>query len=280
MLRTSLRPYLVMGSLIALLLAATAAAGLMVNQFYAPFLSGASMTAALFVQDLISLLAALLLVAAMIGTVRGSRRAFVVWNGVLVYTIYYYSFYIFDNVYNVFYPLYLTLMPLALYSLIGLLSRVDLKAFAAGVDQKMPVRSLAAILGLALLFVPLWGSMIAHDIQAQQPRPTALVFVLDLCFLLPALAVAAVQLWQRQPFGYLLGGILLFKAAISGVLLTLSTLWSLQLGVSPATGELGMYIFLAVAGTGGVIFYMRHLHDSPMFTTATQESKVQQRSYA
>ena len=261
MLHKSLRPYTIMGGLIALLLAITAGAGLFAKEFYSPFITRPGLVVALYVQDAVSLLAAPLLVAAMWGTRRGSRRALVVWGGVLVYTVYYYAFYVFGNVYNVAYPLYLALMGLGVYSLIGLLAGVNLPVFAAGVAGKLPVRALAVILLVALLFVPLWGSMIVQDIRAQQPRDTALVFVLDLCFLLPALAIGAVQLWQRRPFGYLLSGILLIKAAASGILLTVSTLWAVQLGVMPLPlEELGMYLFLTVAGSAGVVLYMRCLH--------------------
>jgi hypothetical protein len=262
MLHKSLRPYLLMGSLIAVLLAITAGAGIFVKNLYDPFITEPILVAALFVQDVISLLAAPILVAAMIWTLRGSRRAFVVWCGVLVYAVYYYAFYVFGYAYNMLYPLYLALIGLGTYSLIGLLAGVNLPLFAAGVDAKMPVRALALILLVALLFVPLWGSMIAQDIQAQQPRVTALVFVLDLCFLLPAIAIAAVQLWQRRAFGYLLSGILLIKAAVSGILLVVSTIWATQLGMPLPVEELGMYLFLTIAGSAGVLFYMRHLHGS------------------
>jgi hypothetical protein len=271
MLHKSLRPYTIMGSLIAPLLVITAGAGVFIKDLYAPFVSTPGFVAALWVQDLVSLLAAPVLVAAMVWTRRGSRRAFIVWCGVLVYTIYYYAFYVFGYTYTVFYPLYLALMGLGVYSLIGLLVGINLAAFAAGVDAKMPVRTLAIILLVALLFVPLWGSILAHDIQVQQPRVTALVFVLDLCFLLPAITIAAVQLWQRRPFGYLLSGMLLIKAAVSGILLAVSTIWAAQLGMPLAVEELGMYLFLTIAGSAGVFFYMRHLHDAAAdaATTAT-----------
>jgi hypothetical protein len=272
MLHKSLRPYTIMGSLIAPLLVITAGAGVFIKDLYAPFVSTPGFVAALWVQDLVSLLAAPVLVAAMVWTRRGSRRALVVWCGVLVYTIYYYAFYVFGYTYTVFYPLYLALMGLGVYSLIGLLVGIDLAAFGAGVDAKMPVRTLAIILLVALLFVPLWGSILAHDIQVQQPRVTALVFVLDLCFLLPAITIAAVQLWQRRPFGYLLSGMLLIKAAVSGILLAVSTIWAAQLGMPLAVEELGMYLFLTIAGSAGVFFYMRHLHDvaADAVTTATK----------
>jgi hypothetical protein len=262
MLHKSLSPYLLMGSLIAVLLAVTAGAGILVKNIYDPFISEPTLVATLFVQDAVSLLAAPVLVAAMVWSLRGSRRAFVVWCGVLVYAAYYYAFYVFGYVYTIFYPLYLAIVGLGTYSLIGLLAGANLPLFAAGVDAKMPVRALALILLVALLFVPLWGSMIAQDIQAQQPRVTALVFVLDLCFLLPAVAIAAVQLWQRRAFGYLLSGILLIKAAVSGILLAASTIWATQLGMPLPVEELGLYLFLTIAGWAGVIFYMRHLHGS------------------
>ncbi len=269
MLRTSLRPYTIMGSLIVLLLAGTAGTGLLVKNFYAPFIIAPGFVAALWVQDLVSLLAAPVLAAAMVWTRRGSRRAFVVWCGILVYAIYYYAFYVFGFTYTVLYPLYLALMGLGVYSLIGLLAGADLDAFGAGVDAKLPVRTLAVILLIALLFIPLWGSILAQDIKAQQPRVTALVFVLDLCFLLPAIAIAAVQMWQRRPFGFLLSGILLIKAAVSGILLAVSTVWAAQLGMPLAVEELGMYLFLTIAGSGGLFVYMRHLHDSAAYVPTT-----------
>ena len=83
--------------------------------------------ATLWVQDLISLLAAPVLLAAMIWTQRGSRRAFVVWCAVLVYTIDHDAFDVFGFTYTVLYPLYLALMGLSVYSLIGLLAGVDLR---------------------------------------------------------------------------------------------------------------------------------------------------------
>ena len=260
MFHNSLRPYTIMGGLIALLLTITAAAGVLIQDFYSPFITQPGLVAALYVQDVVSLLAAPVLLAAMFWTLRGSRRALVIWGGVLVYAIYYYALYVFGNVYNIAYPLYLALMGLGVYSLIGLLAGVNLSAFAMGVDSKMPVRPLSAILLVALLFVPLWGIMLFADLQTQQPRATALVFVLDLCFLLPAIAIAAGQLWNRRPFGYLLSGILLIKAAVSGILLAVATMWAAQLGMPLILEEFGMYLFLTIAGSAGVYFYMRHLH--------------------
>ncbi|HYN88425.1 MAG TPA: hypothetical protein VER55_07835, partial [Ardenticatenaceae bacterium] len=112
MLRTSLRPYYLMGSLIAGLLAITAAGGMFGAGIYSPFLSE-TIVAFQFFQDLVSLIFAPVLLVAMLLTARGSARAFVVWTGLLVYVLYYYAFYVFDFVYTVYYPLYLALIGLS-----------------------------------------------------------------------------------------------------------------------------------------------------------------------
>ncbi|MCC6453325.1 MAG: hypothetical protein IT328_00130 [Caldilineaceae bacterium] len=261
MIRGSLRPYYVMGSLIVVLLVVTAGAGVLHNDMYRPFL-GESIVAFQFFQDLVSLAFAPLLAAAMYWTSHGSRRGFVLWTGVLVFVAYYYSFYGFDFVYTLYFPLYLALMGLSIYSLIGLLTNVDAEVFRAGVAERMPVRLVAGVLGMTALFVPIWLSMIVQGIRTQQPQATDLALVLDLPYLIPACVFAAVQIWQRRSIGYLLGGPLLFKAAISGVLLTGGEMLKMQRGLPPALDQLAMYLFLAVVGLTGLVLYLRHLDAS------------------
>ena len=262
MIRTSLRPYYLMGILIAALLAVTAAGGLFIEGLYRPFLS-TPLVAFQFFQDLVSLIVAPLLMAAMYLTSRGSLRALVIWAGLLIYVAYYYAFYAFGFVYTSFYPLYLALVGLATASLIGMLSGVDQEAFRTYAGDRMPVRFIAVVLGTALLFVPIWSSMMVQRIAAQQGGETDLVFVLDLCFLIPTTVFAAVQIWRRRSVGYLLSGVLLIKVTISGILLTGGELLKMQLGLAPAIDQLAMYIFLGVAGMLGLVFYMRNLHDQP-----------------
>ncbi len=70
MFHGSLRPHYVMGALIAALLAITGAAGLLNPSMYLPFIAS-SLVAGMPVQDLMSLLAAPLLIAAMVYAGRG-----------------------------------------------------------------------------------------------------------------------------------------------------------------------------------------------------------------
>lgn len=260
MIRNSLRPYLVMSSLIALALAITSVLGLLNPAIYRPFM-GEALWVGMPVQDTVSLLVACGLVAALVYARRGSIRALVIWAGLLVYAAYYYAFLCFDPVYTVVYPLYLAIMGLAVYALVGLLGSVDCALFAAQVDARMPVRWIAAVLGMGLLFIPIWGSKIATGIAAQQPDEAYLVFTIDLAFMIPAMTVAAVQVWRRQPLGYLFSGVLLVKASLSGILLTSGSLRQMALGVAVPWPELAMYLVLAVPGLVGLAFYLRYLHE-------------------
>ncbi|MBI1298981.1 hypothetical protein GC175_28965 [bacterium] len=259
MLRASLKLHYVLGSLVALLLAATAGAGLIVEDIYRPFLSE-SIVAFQFFQDFVSLMAAPALVVAMLFAARGSRSALAIWAGLLLYAGYYYVFYVFDFVYTVFYPLYLALMGMAFFSLVGLINAIDADRFAARVKATMPVRMIAVVLGITVLFVPIWLMGIAQAITTQQAGDTDLVFVLDLAFLIPVCVYTAIQVWRRRPIGFVFAGPLLLKAALSGVLLTGGTLLlSLQFGQPIPWDQMSLYIFLAVVGGVALAAYLHNL---------------------
>ncbi|HEX8682133.1 MAG TPA: hypothetical protein VF707_07465 [Ardenticatenaceae bacterium] len=262
MMHTSLRSHYLMGTVVVAFLAITASGGLFVEGLYRPFVQSDALLAGLPVQDFVSLLTAPLLLAAMVFTARGSRRAFVAWVGLLVYVAYYYAFYVFGFMYTAFYPLYLALVALSTFSFVGLLAGADAEAFREHASERMPVRFIGAVLATPVLLVPLWVSMIFKGIAAQQAGEIDLVFVLDLGFLIPAVLFTGVQIWRRRAVGYLLGGVLLVKSAISGVLLTAGSLWGLYLGF-PAGADIVMYLFLAVAGSWALVLYMRNLQDEP-----------------
>lgn len=272
MLRSSLKLHYVLGSLVALLLTVTAAVGLLAEDIYRPFLNE-TIVEFQFFQDFVSLLAAPALVVAMLFAARGSRRALAVWAGLLLYAGYYYVFYVFDFVYNFAYPLYVALMGMAFFSLVGLVHAVDADAFAAGVKASMPVRLIALVLGMTVLFVPIWLIGIMQGIATQQAGDTDLVFVLDLAFLIPACVYAAVQVWRRRPIGYLFAGPLLVKAALSGVLLAGGmAVVSLQRSQPLAWDQMSLYIFLAVAGTAALTGYLRNLQaDEVEYSTVRSE---------
>lgn len=258
MIKGSLRPYTILGGMIAIFLLVTAGAGVANNNMYTPFLSE-SIVVFQFFQDLVSLVLAFVLVAAMMMAHRGTWRAFVIWLGILVYAVYYYAFYVFDFVYTPYYPLYLAVVGLSAFSLMGMLGTAEVERLMPLIHERMPVRLISFVLGMTLLFVPIWAVGLYQGIRTQTPGNTDLVFVFDLAFLIPACLLAAVQIWRRKPIGYLLCGPLLFKSTLSGVLLTGGEMLKMQRGLPPALDQLSMYLFLAVVGMVGLILYLRNI---------------------
>jgi hypothetical protein len=254
----SLRPYYVLGTLIAVLLAAAAGTGLVLPDLYKGYLTPGLVTFQ-FIQDSVTLVVALAMIPAMIATRRGSLRGLVLWIGLLVFVPYYYAFFAFGLTYNFCYPLYVALVGLGAWALAGLLTGVDLPAYPRHIAPRMPVRFIAIVLGMPLLLAPLWIAIMAQSVARRQIEPTALVLPLDLCFLIPACAYAAFQVWRRRPIGYLLSGVLLVKATISGILLGLGELQKLLLGQGMAVEQFAMWLFLAVAGLIALVLYQRHL---------------------
>jgi hypothetical protein len=255
----SLRPYYLMGILIVGSLALAAGMGLLRPAIYEGYLSE-GLIAFQFLQDALTLLLAIALIPLMYLTARGSLRAFVVWGGILVFVPYYYAFFAFGLLYNALYPVYLALVGLGTFSLIGLLIGVDLPAFAQRAKNNMPVHLIAVVLAMPLLLVPLWVAMMLQGIRTQQVQETALVIVMDLCFLIPACAYSAAQIWRRRPVGYLLAGPLLCKAVLSGVLLGAGELQKQLSGQPMALEQFAMWVFLTFAGSIALGFYLRNLH--------------------
>jgi hypothetical protein len=68
------------------------------------------------------------------------------------------------------------------------------------------------------LFVVLWGGLVASALAAGDMLSPVqhLVVAIDVAVLLPILGYAGVQLLRRAPSGYLLAGILIVKAGLTG----------------------------------------------------------------
>ena len=151
---------------------------------------------------------------------RGSLRAFLLWTGVVGFTVYNYIVYCFSIPFGPLFLLWTAVLGLALFALIGALGSADHQRIRADYHDGTGLRVAAwALLSLAVLFAILW---LSEDIPAllagRQPAsvralgvPTNAVHVLDLGFFLPAAAATGVMLLRRRTMGYVLApGMLAF----------------------------------------------------------------------
>jgi hypothetical protein len=217
--------------------------------------------------DMVTLLVAVpLMILSMVFAKRGSDRWLLVWMGMLLYTLYNYSFYLFGAIFNKFFLVYASLVALSIYTLILSLSHLDVKSIAARFNAKTPVKAVSLYLvavTLPLLYVEV-SQCINFLISEKQPEAPPLIFALDFIFVIPATVLAAVHIWNRHPWGYILAVLMLVKGFVYGLVLSIGT------GILAYASVFGkmdslmpFYIVVAIGGLAGCWLLLRNLNDHP-----------------
>lgn len=162
-------------------------------------------------QDLVNLvLVGPLLLALAVRAYRGSLRSWLCWLGCLSFTVYNYAIYAFSIHFGALFLVWIGVLGLSLFALIGGLTALDpsaLKARFAARPVRLPGWFLIVV---AVLFALLWLSEIVPDLLAGRPStsatvwdvPTNPVHVLDLAFFLPAACLSGVLLLRHHWLGY------------------------------------------------------------------------------
>jgi hypothetical protein len=199
---------------------------------------------------------------------RGSVRAYVCWLGCLAFTAYSYAIYAFALHFGPLFPLWVAVLGLSSYALVGGLTTMDTDV----VKQRFACRRLSltgwALIGFAGLFALVWLREIVPDLLAGRPStsavalhlPTNPVHVLDLALVLPAVVTSGVLLLRRSALGY---------ATAPGLLVFLA-LTCLPVLATPAvqlardqTPDWGVVVPLAVVLVAAVAVLRRTLRVSP-----------------
>ena len=215
---TRMRAGLVLSVVSLVLMIAATIAGLLVDGLYRDPMSTTSLLRA---YDLVTLaVVAPGLAIGVVGARRGSTRAILMWLGMLAATVYTYAYYLFEAALNDAFLLHVAVFSAALFALILGLAAVEVDTIAAQFGPKTPRRLISGF--LMLLAASLGGLWLFASVQFavtdRVPAGSALVetdslvklgMALDLSLLVPGYALAAVLLWRRNVWGYVLGAILL-----------------------------------------------------------------------
>ena len=208
-------------------------------------------------QDLANLVIAspaLLILAAL--ALRGSLRAYLLWLGVLTFTVYNYVIYTFSIPFGPLFLPWVAVLGMCLFALMGGVATVDHYQVARHFASRRAVVAVAwSLIVIALLFCLLWLSedvpaLIAGGIP-QSVRdmavPTNPVHVLDLAFFLPAVVFTGVQLLRRRPFAFTVAPAFLVFLILTGVPILLTPV------VQAARGEAAAWSIFVPIGTLTVI---------------------------
>ena len=225
-------------SAVALLgMVAASLMGLLVDGLYG---RPASTAAMLRGYDLVTLVVAgPLLAVSAVGVLRGSRKGLLVWLGMLAYNVYDYALYLFGTEFNDAFLLHVVTITSSAVALGIGLTTLDAAALRTSYRSRTPVRAVSVVLGLlALGLGAMWvvvslqnavtGDIPGGSALVETPRMVKLGIALDLTLLVPAYGVAAVLLWRRAAWGYVMAAVLL----VSGLLHQIGYLVAMPMQVS------------------------------------------------
>jgi hypothetical protein len=141
----------------------------------------------------------------------GSLRAYLLWLGVLTFTLYNYVIYSFSVPFGPLFLLWVAVLGLSFYALIGGVTALDRKVVESSFSNRRAVQVVAwFLIVVAILFGLLW---LSEDVPAlmsgRTPQsvadmgvPTNPVHILDLAFFLPAVIATGIGLLKRKSLAY------------------------------------------------------------------------------
>jgi len=147
---------------------------------------------------------------------RGRLLGLLFWPGALFYTSYNYIAYVFCMPVNLMFVLYLTLLPLSVYTMVGLVASIDGKAVQQRLAGVVPERFAGgALVGLGILVILLIAGLVAGALakQTEVPETELAVRIAD-AMIAPAWIVGGILLWRHKALGYVSGVGLLFQGSM------------------------------------------------------------------
>lgn len=214
--------------------------------------------------DAVTLIIAIpLLIGSVVFVSKGSKRAKLIWIGMLNYMLYNYGFYLFGAAFNWFFFLYVLLFALSIWALIIVLLSLDVDDLATCFTTKTPVKLIAgfmAFVGVTLTTVYFlqWLDFVRSGktplLLEMTGHPTNLVFALDLSLVVPVLLVGAFLLSQSRPWGYVLAAMVNIKGSIYMLALSAATLSAFQAGTVSSIAEISLW--LSIGGGLGIASFV------------------------
>jgi hypothetical protein len=168
-----------------------------------------------------------LLVISTVLALRGSLRGRLLMTGTLGFFLYTYMSMSFATAFNQLFLVYIALYSLSLFAFILAMMSFDLAALPAQFSERLPRRSIAALLiaaGIFLFVAWVGGRILPTLLQGAVPAlenlTTMVIQVMDLGLILPLAVLSGILLLRRKPWGYLLASVSVMKMLTMGFAVT------------------------------------------------------------
>jgi hypothetical protein len=202
---------------------------------------------------------------------RGSLRAYLLWLGVLTFTVYNYVMYTFSIPFGPLFLLWVAVLGLSLYALIGGVAALDHEAVAPSFTSRGGIKVTAWFLIVtAVLFGLLW---LSEDVPAllsgsrpasvvDMALPTNPVHILDLGFFLPAVIATGVMLLKKKPLAFTVAPAFILFLVLTGIPILLTPVVQAARAETPAWGVVVPIGILTVVLLGLLAWLITTVHPS------------------
>lgn len=224
-----------------------------------------------YAQDIANLaLASPAMIILAVLALRGSTRAYLLWLGVLTFTVYNYVIYTFSIPFGPLFLVWVAVLGGCLYALIGGVAAADHGAIQARYTSHRAVTVVAwALIVAAVLFMLLW---LKEDVPALlagvKPQsvvdmavPTNPVHILDLGFFLPGVFLSAIWLLKQKALSFTLAPAFLVFLLLTGIPIILTPFVQSAIGQKPDFGAMGPIGVLTVIMLGLLVWLMATIRD-------------------
>lgn len=202
------------------------------------------MLAGTMAQDFVSIVASVIIV---FYTIRMREEAVfqqIVLLSMVAYLFYAYGIYVIERVYNPFYLLYMAIFGLSFYTLLYALGHMR-KQVMAQYHYTKGIRNLSVgfLLFIPVMFNLLWIMSLLPLMQTGQRIDYFYsVYILDLCFIMPAFVIIAFKMLKNEPLGTMLSPMMF--------------IFSFTLLLPVGLGELLKPHYHLTADLGGMLLYL------------------------
>jgi hypothetical protein len=181
---------------------------------------------AVFGQDLMTIVASIIIILLAFGTRKEHSKKQIVVLGIIGYLFYAYGIYTIERLYNILYYLYLAIFGLSFWSMAYGVATIRQEArHTAAVPALMRYVSAGFSLLVAVVFNILWITQLLPLIQmGEKIEFLYSVYILDLCFIMPAFVIVGIMTIRNKGLGllltpamFVLGFTLIFSLAVSEV---------------------------------------------------------------
>ena len=201
---------------------------------------------------------------------RGSLRAYLLWLGVLTFTVYNYVIYTFSVPFGPLFLLWVAVLGLSLYALIGGIAVVNHESVKSSFTSRRVITLVAwFLLVVAVLFSLLW---LSEDVPAllsgntpqsviDMALPTNPVHILDLAFFLPAVIITGVLLLKQKSLAYTVAPAFIVFLILTGIPILITPVVQTARGTPAAWGVVAPIGTLTVLLLGLLAWLLSTIHE-------------------